>query len=257
MTASLSASIHGHVAELRFADGELNFASPALLELIADQLDVIDANPAIRCTVLAAEGKVFCAGANLAGDEDLTGADGMDSISRLYFQAKRLFARKKPMVAAVHGAAVGAGLGLALTADFRVAGPATRFSANFTRLGFHPGFGLTHTLPRLIGAQHAAWMMLSSDRVKPDTALAWGLADRLAGDADVLAEAHRMAAEIAENAPLATVAVRATLTSGMADALSAALAHEHAEQTTLKATTDYAEGVASVFERRAANFTGQ
>ncbi len=257
MTATLTTSRHGHVAEIRFADGDFNYASHYLLSLIADQLDLIDADPAIRCTVLAAEGKSFCAGANLAGDTEITGADGMDSITRLYTEARRIFARKKPMVAAVHGAAIGAGLGLALTADFRVAGPATRFSANFVRLGFHPGFGLTHTLPRLIGAQRASWMFLSAARIKPAEALAWGLADGLAEDGEVLAAAHVMAQQIAANAPLALVAVRATGAAGLDAALIAAMAHEHAEQSLLKATADYAEGVASVFERREANFTGR
>ena len=257
MTATLVPSRHGHVAELRFADGQFNYASHHLLRMIADELDRVDADPDIRCTVLCAEGKSFCAGANLAGDSEIVGADGMDSISQLYTQARRIFARKKPMVAAVHGAAIGAGLGLALTADFRVAGPATRFSANFVRLGFHPGFGLTHTLPRLIGAQRASWMFLSAARIKPADALAWGLADSLADDGEVLAAAHTMAAEIAANAPLALIAVRATETAGLDAALAAAMAHEHAEQSVLKATADYAEGVASVFERREAQFTGQ
>lgn len=256
MTASVSTTIHGHVAELRFADGEFNYASHHLLKLIADELDKIDANPELRCTVLAAEGRSFCAGANLAGDAEIVGADGMDSISKLYHEARRIFARKKPMVGAIHGAAIGAGLGLALTADFRIAGPATRFSANFVRLGFHPGFGLTHTLPRLIGPHRADWMFLSAERVRPADALAWGLADRVADDGEVLAAAHRMANELAENAPLALVAIRATMNEGLIPALEAAMAHEHAEQSALKATADYAEGVASVFERRAANFSG-
>ena len=78
------------------------------------------------------------------------------SINPLYDQAVRLFSTELPIVAAVQGAAIGAGLGLALVADFRVAAPEARFAANFTKLGFHPGFGLTYTLPRLIGRQHAA-----------------------------------------------------------------------------------------------------
>lgn len=253
---SVSVTHHGHVAEIRFASPPLNYASPGLLALIADALDAIDANPALRCSVLASDGKPFCAGANLAGDEELAGEAGMDGVTALYKQAVRLFRRKKPMVAAVQGAAVGAGLGLALSADFRVAGPNARFAANFVRLGFHQGFGLSHTLPRLIGQQRAAWMLLSAERVKPEDALAWGLVDRVA-DGELLAAAHAMAAEIAANAPLALVAVRQTLSGELADAVEATLVHEHAEQSKLKATADYAEGVASVFERRGANFTGR
>ena len=257
MTISVTTTRKGHVAEIRFARPPHNYASPELLRQIADALDGLDADPEIRCSVLSAEGKSFCAGADLAGDESITGTAGMDSIGQLYVQAERIFRRKKPMVAAVQGAAIGAGLGLTLAADFRVAGPGARFSSNFTRLGFHPGFGITHTLPRVVGTQRAGWMMLSSERVKPDAALAWGLADRLAPEGQVVETALAMGQEIAANAPLALLSVRATWTDGLADAVVATLRHEHAQQTQLKGTADYAEGVASVFERREAKFLGQ
>ena len=258
MTITVSLARHGHVAEIRFAKPPHNYACPQLLRQIADRLDEVDADPDLRCSVLASEGKSFCAGADLAGDESIATGDGMAAIGALYVQAQRIAARKKPMVAAVQGAAIGAGLGLALVADFRVAGPQARLSSNFVRLGFHPGFGLTFSLPRLIGQQHAAWMMLSAERVKPDRALAWGLVDRVADfGADPVGEAHAMAREIAANAPLALLSVRATMQAGYLAGMQAAMAHEHAQQTALKHTADYAEGVASVFERREANFTGR
>ena len=256
MTVTVTTSTHDHVGEILFSAPPHNFASPELLRQIADALDAFDADPTVRCTVLASTGKTFCGGANLAGDGDLAGGAGMDSVAQLYVQALRIFRRKKPMVVAIQGAAVGAGLGLALSADFRVAGPGARFAANFSRLGFHPGFGLTRTIPHVVGQQRAAWMMLSSERIKPETALDWGLCDRLCGDGETRAEAHRMAAELAENAPLAVIAIRATLIGKLVDDLEATLAHEHRAQTILKATADYEEGVASVFERRAANFIG-
>jgi enoyl-CoA hydratase/carnithine racemase len=256
MSTTVSSARHGHVTEIRFARPPHNFASAELLGAIADELDQADADPEVRCSILVAEGKSFCAGADLAGDEAVVGDTGMEAIRQLYVQAERIFRRNKPLVAAVQGAAVGAGLGLVLAADFRVAGPAARFSANFTRLGFHPGFGLTHTLARAVGEVRAGWLMLSSERVKPDTALAWGLVDRLAEEGEVRAEALHMAEEIAANAPLALVALRKTWTAGLADKVAAAMRHEHAEQTALKGTADYAEGVASVFERREARFTG-
>lgn len=257
MTMDVQSTQNGTIGEIRFAKPPFNYACPELLRRIADAIDGFDANPDVRCLLLSSEGKAFCAGADLAGDDSITSADGMTAIAGLYEQALRIFRRKKPMVAAVQGAAVGAGLGLVLTADFRVAAPAARFSANFVRLGFHPGFALTHILPRLVGEQRAAWMMLSAARVKPDEALPWGLADRLSGQDDVMAAARAMAAEIAENAPLALIAVRQTLMAGVADAAEAAMRHEHEQQTILKQTADYAEGVASVFERRDANFIGR
>lgn len=257
MTLSVSASIQGHVGEIRFAKPPFNYACPDLLRQIADEIDAFDANPAVRCILLSSDGKSFCAGADLAGDENIATSDGMDSIARLYEQALRLFRRKKPMVVAIQGAAIGAGLGLALSADFRVAAPAARFSANFVRLGFHPGFALTCTLPRLVGAQRAAWLMLSAARAKPEEALGWGLIDQMSGEGDLMGTARTMASDIAGNAPLALLAVRNTLVGGLADAAQAAMRHEHAQQSILKRTADYAEGVSSVFERRDAHFTGR
>jgi enoyl-CoA hydratase/carnithine racemase len=257
MSIEITAGRNGAIGHIRFAKPPLNYACPQLLRQIADQIDIFDADPEVRCLLLSSEGKNFCAGADLAGDESITASDGMASIASLYEQAIRIFRRKKPMVAAIQGAAIGAGLGLALTADFRVASPTARFSANFVRLGFHPGFALTQTLPRLLGEQKAAWMMLSAERVKPEAALAWGLADRLAGEDDLMDVATAMAGEIGENAPLALVAVRQTLIAGLPEQLEAAMRHEHEQQTILKATADYAEGVASVFERREAKFTGR
>ena len=102
-------------------------------------------------------------------------AGGLGAVNPLYDQAVRLFSAKKPVVAAVQGAAVGAGLGLAVMADFRIASPDARFVANFVKLGFHPGFGLTHTLPRLIGRTKAELMCLTGRRVKAEEGLPRGL----------------------------------------------------------------------------------
>ncbi|MET1754816.1 enoyl-CoA hydratase/isomerase family protein [Novosphingobium sp. RD2P27] len=256
MSIEVSASVQNNIGEIRFAKPPHNFACPELLCRIADAVEAFDGDPQVRCTVLASSGKAFCAGADLAGDESIAGESGMTAIGGLYVQAERIFRRAKPMVVAVQGAAIGAGLGLALTADFRVAGPAARLSSNFVRLGFHPGFGLTYTLPRLLGQQRAAWMMLSAERVKPREALAWGLVDQVVDEGGEIEGAREMARQIAANAPLALLAVRATATSGHADAVVAAMRHEHAAQSALKPTRDYAEGVASVFERREPQWVG-
>ena len=253
----VSTEILGPIGVVRFARPPLNYASPELLSAIADALDALDADATVRCGVLAAEGKAFCAGADLAGDAAMAAGDGMATIGRLYLQAERLFRRRKPLVAAIHGAAIGAGLGLALTADFRVAGPRARFSSNFARLGFHPGFALTYTLPRLVGERMASWMHMSAVRMKPEEALACGLADRLADEGQELAAAMDMARTLAENAPLSLVAIRQTLNRDFAENVAAAMRREHAAQTKLMPTADYAEGVASVFERRDAQFLGR
>jgi enoyl-CoA hydratase/carnithine racemase len=256
MSHTLIRTDHGRVAELVFTSGTNNHATVGLLEDIGAALAKIDADPAISATVLASDGKPFCGGADLATPGGF-GTDSADPIREFYDRALTIFAAQKPIVAAIQGAAVGAGLGLAVSADFRVAAPEARFVGNFTRLGFHPGFGLTVTLPRLIGRQRTLEMFMTSARYKPEDVAAWGLVDRLVSSGGAREGAHVFAAEIAENAPLALVATRKTMKAGLLEKVRAALAHEHAEQAKLRATEDYAEGVASVFERRPANFRGR
>ena len=153
----------------------------------------------------------------------------------------------------MHGAAVGGGLGLALTADFRFAAPEARFSANFARLGFHQGFGLSVTLPRLVGQQAAADLLFTGRRVKGDEAMRLGLADRLVGRDELRVEAR----EIAGSAPLAVRSIRATLRGDLADQVEAAVAHEHWEQNRLQRTADFAEGSRAMAERRTPEFRGE
>jgi len=140
--------------------------------------------------------------------------------------------------------------------DFRVVCPQARFTANFVKLGFHPGFGLTHTLPKLIGQQKANLMFLSGRRIDGETAYEWGLADVLTDQGSLRETALSFAAEIAENAPLALLSVRATMREGLADAVQAATDIEYREQFRLQQTNDHKEGVKAVAERRVGNFTG-
>ena len=144
-----------------------------------------------------------------------------------------------------------------MSADFRVTCPEARFAANFTRLGFHPGFGLTVTLPELIGKNNAALMFYTSRRVTGEEAYAIGLANVLVPQAQLRDAAFKLAAEIAENSPLGLMSTRATMRAGLADRVKAQTDHELAEQTWLRETDDFKEGVKSTEERRPAKFTGR
>ena len=253
MSTEIGVSLDGHVATVTLRRPPNNFIDLGLTAQLADALEALDAQPDCRAVVLASEGKHFCAGADFsqpgrrAGDADAAGRT-------IYTEGARLLRTGKPIVAAIQGAAVGAGLGLAVVADFRVASPEARFAANFTRLGYHPGFGLTSSLPRLIGAQKAALMFMTGRRLTGAQAVEMGLADLLADD--VLAAARTLAAEIAEAAPLAITATRATLRAGLAQAYEAATAHELAQQTRLRETADFREGTAASRERRPPRFVG-
>jgi enoyl-CoA hydratase/carnithine racemase len=244
-----------HVAIVVIDRPPNNHVTPEMIGSLADALEALDGENDCRAVVLATTGKVFCAGADLASK--LTDPSDMSNVRALYEQAVRLFALQTPIVTVVQGAAIGAGLGLALVSDFRIASPEARFSANFVKLGYHPGFGLTHTLPRLIGPQRAQLMFLTGRRIKPDEALAWGLIDQIAPADGLMDAARSLAREIAENAPLAVLATRKTLRGDMADLVRAQTHAEFGQQAILRVTDDYAEGVKAVAERRPGNFAGR
>ncbi|MBI5261064.1 MAG: enoyl-CoA hydratase/isomerase family protein [Bradyrhizobium sp.] len=256
----------GHVGTIEIRRPPLNFFDISLINQIADALEEFDRDIEIRSSVLCAQGKAFCAGANFSDParqaqeaQEAKGdpADSLGSINHLYIQAVRIFRAKKPIVAAVHGAAIGGGLGLAVSADFRVTCPEARFSANFTRLGFHPGFGLTLTLPELIGRNNAELMFYTSRRVTGEEAYRWGLANELVPQDEVRSAAMKLAGEIAECSPLGLVSTRATMRAGLADRVLAATNHELGEQNRLRKTEDFKEGVKATEERRVPNFKGR
>ena len=168
----------------------------------------------------------------------------------------RLFRTRKPIVVAVQGAAIGAGAGLAVAADFRIACPASRFSVNFNRLGFHPGFGLSCTLPRLVGSQQAARLFYTGERIDGTRAVAIGLADELVPNADVRTRALELARQIAESAPLAVQSTRETLRHGLAEEVQRFNMHEHELQQVQFRSSDFREGVAAASARRTPIFTG-
>jgi enoyl-CoA hydratase/carnithine racemase len=236
-----------------------NFLTPQLVEGIADALESFDEDPAVRAAVLAAEGRSFCAGANLGGGDPETDVRPTTTsvTARLYEGAARLCDVATPFVAAVHGPAIGGGLGLALTAPLRVTCEEARFSANFAKLGIHHGFGLSVTLPDLVGPSRAALILLTGHRFNGLEATELGLADRCVAADQVRASAIQLAAEMAENAPLALQAMNRTLRAGLAERVRAATAHEAAEQARLGSSDDAREGVLAVSERRPGIFTGR
>lgn len=247
----------GHVATVEIARPPHNFFNLQMITDIALALEALDASSSCRCIVLAAQGNVFCAGADFREPSLRVPTANADEINPLYLQALRLFSVIKPIIVAVQGAAIGGGLGLSLVGDFRVSCPEARFSANFARLGIHPGFGLTVTLPRLVGLQHAARMFYSGERIAGHEAHRIGLVDELVQRDQVRDAALKLAASIATSAPLAVASTRMSLRCGLVDSIRAAIARESAEQFRLFRTEDFGEGVAAAEARREPHFKGR
>jgi enoyl-CoA hydratase/carnithine racemase len=246
----------GNVALVEIRRPPHNFFDIPMIQGLADAFEALDADPRCRAIVLCAQGSSFCAGANFANRDATPPQKSPRAVNPLYFEAIRLVSCAKPVVAAVHGPAIGGGMGLALVADFRVTCAEARFSVNFNRLGFHPGFGLSFTLPRLVGAQQAALLFYTGRRIGGEEALRIGLADGLVEQAQVRAKAIELAAEIAVSSPIAVQSTRATLRAGFVEQFRLAVARESIEQNAHFKTADFAEGVKAMAERRVPRFEG-
>lgn len=259
----------GYVATVELRRPPDNFFDVAMIRALADAYQALDEDPACRVIVLCAEGKHFCAGANLGGDDQPSAGEAPSAapaarpasplgvVSELYAEAVRLFEARTPVIAAVQGAAIGGGLGLACSADFRIAAPEARFAANFARLGFHQGFGLTVTLPAIVGAQRSLEMLYTGRRVRGEEAARIGLADKLVPADQLRPAAYEMAAEIAASAPLAVRSIRETMRGHLAAQVRAATEREGAEQNRLRRTADFREGIAATAQRRPPRFEGR
>ncbi|WP_433729568.1 enoyl-CoA hydratase/isomerase family protein [Actinoplanes sp. CA-051413] len=251
----LAVSVTDGIGLLELRRPPNNHVDAELIGRLADAAGALDEDAGCRVIVLAAEGKNFCGGADL-GSAEFAG-DMVVAAEGLYRRAAQLFEVRSPIIAAVQGTAVGGGLGLACAADFRVAEPSTRFVANFARLGFHQGFGLSVTLPELVGRQLATDLLLTARRVGGEEAVAIGLADRLAEPGRVRETALQWARSIAAAAPLAVRSIRATLRGDLPQRVRRAMEHELAEQAALWRTRDSAEGIAASLQRRTPVFRGE
>jgi enoyl-CoA hydratase/carnithine racemase len=244
-----------HVTMVEICRPPNNFFDVSLIRALVAAYDAADEDPDCRAIVLCSQGKHFCAGADFRPRER-TPEEQADE-ANLYTEAIALFASRKPVVAAVQGGAIGGGLGLACTADFRVACPEARFSANFARLGFHHGFGLSVTLPQIVGRQRALDLLYRGRRVSGEEAYDIQLCDSLVPHDEVRQAAHSLAADIAASGPLAVQAIRRTMRGDLAAEVRDALARELAEQQRLTGTEDFREGIRASAERRDPVFTGR
>jgi 2-(1,2-epoxy-1,2-dihydrophenyl)acetyl-CoA isomerase len=250
----------GRVAVVTLHNPPHNLLTVPLLRSLASSVTSAASDPRTAALVLCSEGRSFCAGADFNSVDAPVPSDGegfATQIPLFYAEAARLFDVAVPMVAAVQGAAIGAGLGLALACDLRVVGEKGWFRASFVRLGIHPGFAVSYTLPLLLGPARAADLFLTGRRVDAPESYRLGLADRLVPAGSELSSAVALAEEIGAGAPLALASTRTTLRAGLGDAARQAMAHELAEQTRLAGTADAVEGVRAALEGREPRFEGR
>ena len=240
-------SLTNYTAYIKINRPPHNFFDANLISNIADIFEEMDNEKQCRSIILYSEGKNFCAGADFSKSNFIKGENIYEN---LYKQALRLFRTNKPIIAIIQGAAIGGGLGLALSADFRVTCKEARFSANFGKLGFHQGFGTTITLPRVVGNQKAKLMLLTSKRISGDEAYNIGLADHLVEYSELMSKAQELSNEINSSGPLGIKAIRKTLNKGLADEIEKIVKLEAKEQNILRNTKDFKEGINASINRR-------
>ncbi|NUZ08827.1 enoyl-CoA hydratase/isomerase family protein [Piscinibacter koreensis] len=255
-TPAVGVHKQGHVAIVEIRRPPHNYFDAAMIQGIADAFEALEGDAACRAIVLCSQGTAFCAGANFATRDAAPPQRSPRAVNPLYFEAIRLVACTKPVIAAVHGPAIGGGLGLALAADFRVTCAEARFSANFNRLGIHPGFGLSYMLPRLVGQQQASLLFYTGRRIAGEEAVRIGLADQLVPQPEVRSKAIELAEEIAASSPVAVQSTRSTLRAGLVEQFRLAVARESIEQNIHFETEDFQEGVRAMSERRMPRFKG-
>ena len=241
----------------------LNAFSLKLRADMTEAMDRVEAGSA-RCLVITGAGRAFCAGANL-NDPDRPSRDrgaeargdiegDLESWYNPMFM--RLRALRIPIVTAINGMAAGAGMSLALTGDIRIAARSAMFLQAFARIGLVPDCGSSWLLPRLIGMARAMELSLLAERLPAETALSWGLINRVEDDITLMPKAMELAQALASG-PKSLGLIRQLYWRAMENTYPDQLALEAKLQTQAATTGDYAEGVAAFREKRTAHFTGQ
>lgn len=254
----------GRVAVLTLDDpAVLNAFGQKLREDMTVAMDQVESS-SVRCLVITGAGRAFCSGANL-NDPDRPPRDRAaeargDAQSDLETWYNPMFLRLRalqiPVVTAINGMAAGAGMSLALSGDIRIAARSASFLQAFARIGLVPDCGSSWLLPRLIGVARAMELSLLAERLPAETALAWGLINRVEDDADLMQKAMDLAHGLAAG-PKSLGLIRQMYWRGLEQGYSEQLGLEAKLQSQAGLTKDFEEGVTAFREKRPARFTGQ
>jgi 2-(1,2-epoxy-1,2-dihydrophenyl)acetyl-CoA isomerase len=240
---------------------KLNSLNNELAIALNQAFERIGKNDAVRVVVLAGAGRAFCAGGDLAiigKGREAKDVRQLEPILRAGMGAMlRMRLIPQPVIAAVNGAAAGAGMNVALAADIRIAAEEAVFGQNFARVGLFPDYGGTFFLPQLVGPSKAAELFYTGDMIDAQTALKLGLVNKVVPGAQLEAEVKAFAAKLAAGPPIVIRGVKQTLFGNAKDALNRALEAEVQYQMRCFASDDCLEGIHAFFEKRPPKFEGR
>lgn len=218
-----------------------------------------DEDTNIRAVVIAGAGRMFCVGGDLkrfAEQGERVSHHLKEITTYLHAAISRMARMDPPVVAAVHGAAAGAGMSLACACDLVVAAESARFTMAYTNAGLTPDGSSTYYLPRLVGFKRAMELTLSNRELSAQEALEWGLVTRVVPDEDLSEEADALASQLAGGAPKALGAAKRLLHTSWTASLETQMEHETQTIAEMARTADGREGIAAFLEKRPAEFTG-
>jgi 2-(1,2-epoxy-1,2-dihydrophenyl)acetyl-CoA isomerase len=235
--------------------------SHALRTDLLAQVEAVAADDSVRAVLITGTGRAFCVGQDLAEHLEALKGDAATSLNVVVEEYNPLIlalaALRVPVVVAINGACAGAGLGIALAGDLRIAAAGAKFTTAFTGVGLSSDSALASRLVHSVGGSRATQLLLTPDPFTAETAEQWGLVHRVVPAEEVLAEGQALAARLAAGPTAAYRAVKTVLATAATDSLEDTLALEARLQSELGKTSDHLEAVTAFMEKRSPEFTGR
>lgn len=239
---------------------EGNACGQQMMDELFDVATRCDQDDAIRAVILTGAGKMFCVGGDLGGFIEAGDEVGtlLTNMTKSFHGAISIFNRMNPpVICAVNGTAAGGGMSLAISCDLVLAAGSAKFAMAYTAAGLTPDGSSSYFLPRIVGLRRARELMLTNRRISADEALGYDMIDRVVPDADLMAEAQKLAAGFAKGPTAAYGGVKRLLAGTFAETLESQMTREARTIIKRARNHDAQEGLNAFFEKRKPNFKGE